>query len=154
MEREFVSHSESETEAVGREIAHSLPEDGLYYLTGDLGAGKTFLVRAIAMELGADPMEVASPTFAIVHEYPLAQGPPIIHIDGYRLSNALREWQEIGIPDMLQSSGLKFIEWPKKPFEDFAAKTGEIRIIVNADDSRTILFETRNQKPESRKEGR
>lgn len=142
MKREFVSRSEAESESAGRQIARSLPPDGVFYLTGDLGAGKTFLVRAIAMELGADPLEVASPTFAIVHEYPLPQGSPIIHIDGYRLSNTLREWQEIGIPDMLQSPGLKFIEWPKKPFEDFAAKTGEIRIVVNPDDSRTIQFET------------
>ena len=142
MNLEFVSRSEAESEAAGRQIARRLPSDGVFYLTGDLGAGKTFLVRAIAMELGADPLEVASPTFAIVHEYPLPQGPPIIHIDGYRLSNALREWQEIGIPDMLQSPGLKFIEWPKKPFEDFASRTGEIRIVVNPDESRMIIFET------------
>lgn len=140
MRREFVSLSEADSEAAGREIARLLPPDGVFHLLGDLGAGKTFLMRAIAAEMGADPLEVASPTFAIVHEYPLPGGPAIIHIDGYRLSNDLREWLEIGIPETLQSPGLKFIEWPKKPFEQFAEKTGEIEIMVNDDQSRTIRF--------------
>lgn len=138
MNREFHCKSERETEAAGREIAHLLPPEGVFHLVGDLGAGKTFLIRAIATELGANPLEVASPTFAIVHEYPLPQGPPILHIDGYRLSDQPREWMEIGIPDLLQSPGLKFIEWPKEPFRQFAKQTGEIEIEVNSDESRTV----------------
>jgi tRNA threonylcarbamoyladenosine biosynthesis protein TsaE len=138
MNREFHCHSEAETEAAGREIAHLLPAEGVFHLIGDLGAGKTFLIRAIVTELGADPLEVASPTFAIVHEYDRPQGPPIVHIDGYRLSEKPREWMEIGIPELLQSPGLKFIEWPKEPFRHFAPRTGEIEIQVNEDDSRTV----------------
>ena len=140
MRREYLCRSEEESEATGREIARMLPRDGIIHLIGDLGAGKTFLIRAIATELGADPLEVASPTFAIVHEYPISDGAPIIHIDGYRLSDTPREWEEIGIPDLLQSPGLKFIEWPKKPFENFGRKTAEIRIIVNDDDSRSLTL--------------
>lgn len=138
MTREFLCRTEAETVAAGREIAHLLPGSGLFYLIGDLGAGKTFLIRAIATTLGANPLEVASPTFAIVHEYPIADGPAIVHIDGYRLSDSPREWMEIGIPETLRAPGLKFVEWPKRPFEDFAEKTGEIEIIVNPDQSRKI----------------
>src|SRR4051794_37700744 len=98
MPRTFVCSTESETAAAGREIARLLPRDATVHLIGDLGAGKTFLARAIATELGADPREVASPSFAIVHEYPLPAAAPIIHIDGYRLSENRREWLEIGIP--------------------------------------------------------
>lgn len=140
MTREFLSRSEEESIAAGREIARMLPPQGLIHLTGDLGAGKTFLVRVIATELGADPLEVASPTFAIVHEYPLPGRPAIIHIDGYRLSDSPREWMEIGIPELLQSPGLKFVEWPKKPFSRFADKTAEIEITVLPDNSRRIRF--------------
>jgi len=86
----WICTSEEETAAAGREIARSLAPDAIVHLTGDLGAGKTFLARAIATELGADPREVASPSFAIVHEYPRPNAAPIIHIDGYRLSESRR----------------------------------------------------------------
>ncbi|HEU5162736.1 MAG TPA: tRNA (adenosine(37)-N6)-threonylcarbamoyltransferase complex ATPase subunit type 1 TsaE [Thermoanaerobaculia bacterium] len=137
--RELRSTSEEETAAIGRELAARLPEDGIIHVTGDLGAGKTSLIRAIASALGADPREVASPSFAIVHEYPVAGKPPIIHIDGYRLSSHRREWLEIGIDDMLGSPGLKFIEWPKQEFSEFGTKIAEIAIHVNEDESRTIV---------------
>lgn len=140
MIREFLCRTEADAVAAGQEIAHLLPKEGLFYLIGDLGAGKTFLIRAIATELGANPLEVASPTFAIVHEYPIPAGPPIIHIDGYRLSDSRREWMEIGIPETLRAPGLKFVEWPKRPFEDFAEKAGQIEILVNPDESRRITL--------------
>jgi len=119
MLRTYLCRDESETEAAGREIARSLAPDAVVHLIGDLGAGKTFLVRAIASELGADAHEVASPTFAIVHEYPIAGRAPIVHIDGYRLSENRRELMEIGIPELLQGPGVKLIEWPKREFDEF-----------------------------------
>ncbi|HVR44031.1 MAG TPA: tRNA (adenosine(37)-N6)-threonylcarbamoyltransferase complex ATPase subunit type 1 TsaE [Thermoanaerobaculia bacterium] len=134
----FVSRSEEETAAVGAEIARELPPDGIVLVTGDLGAGKTSLIRAIAATLGADPLEVASPTFAIVHEYPVEGKPAIIHIDGYRLSSHPREWMEIGIDELLGAPGLKFIEWPKREFGRFGTKVAEIRLRVEPDESRTI----------------
>src|SRR5207245_10947533 len=105
-----LSRTEEATSAAGRETAHALAPDAVVHLVGDLGSGKTFLARAIAAELGADPGEVASPSFSIVHEYPRPSGPPIIHIDGYRLSENRREWLEIGIPELLTQPGGKMIE--------------------------------------------
>jgi len=137
--RHFVCSTEAESAAAGREIAHLLPPDATVHLIGDLGAGKTFLVRAIATELGADPREVASPSFAIVHEYPLANGAPIIHIDGYRLSESRREWLEIGIPELLAGPGVKLIEWPKREFEEFEDAHVEVRITVREDGAREIV---------------
>ena len=134
----YLCRTEDETAALGRKIARQLPEDAVVHLVGDLGAGKTFLVRAIAAELGADPREVASPSFAIVHEYPLPSGPPIIHIDGYRLSDRPREWMEIGIPEMLAGPGLKLIEWPKREFEQFEDSHIEITLRVLEDGARQI----------------
>jgi tRNA threonylcarbamoyladenosine biosynthesis protein TsaE len=138
MPRTYLCLDEAATEAAGREIARSLAPDAVVHLVGDLGAGKTFLARAIASQLGANAIEVASPSFAIVHEYPIAGGAPIIHIDGYRLSENRREWMEIGIPELLQGPGVKLIEWPKREFDEFEDSHVEITIRVNDDGSRVI----------------
>ena len=130
--------TEEDTAAAGREIARMLPEDVVVHLIGDLGSGKTFLARAIAAELGANPREVASPSFAIVHEYPRPEGPPVIHIDGYRLSESRREWLEIGIPELLAAPGVKLIEWPKREFEEFEDSHLEVSIRVLDDGAREI----------------
>jgi tRNA threonylcarbamoyladenosine biosynthesis protein TsaE len=82
---------------------------------------------------------VASPSFAIVHEYPVAGGAPIIHIDGYRLSENRREWLEIGIPELLAGPGVKLIEWPKREFEEFEDAHVEICITVRDHDVREIM---------------
>ena len=134
----FLCRTEADTERAGREIARALAPDAVVHLTGDLGAGKTFLARAIAAELGADPKEVASPSFAIVHEYPLRGAPPVIHIDGYRLSENRREWLEIGIPELLGGPGVKLIEWPKREFEEFEDSHVEVMIEVRDDGAREI----------------
>ena len=134
----YLGRTEEETAAAGRTIARSLPTDAVVHLVGDLGSGKTFLARAIAAELGADPREVASPSFAIVHEYPRRSGPPVIHIDGYRLSENRREWLEIGIPELLAQPGIKLIEWPKRAFEEFEDSHVEIAIRVLDDGTREI----------------
>jgi tRNA threonylcarbamoyladenosine biosynthesis protein TsaE len=138
--RHFTARTEDETAAAGREIARMLPRDAVVHLVGDLGAGKTFLARAIAAELGADPLEVASPSFAIVHEYPLDDGPPVIHIDGYRLTENRREWLEIGIPELLSGPGVKLIEWPKREFEEFEDGHVDVMIEVREDGAREIEF--------------
>jgi tRNA threonylcarbamoyladenosine biosynthesis protein TsaE len=137
----YVCKTESETTEAGRAIARTLAPNAVVHLVGDLGAGKTFLARAIATELGADPLEVASPSFAIVHEYPRANGAAIIHIDGYRLSENRREWLEIGIDEMLAGPGVKLIEWPKKAFEQFEESHVEIAIRVRDDGAREIRID-------------
>ncbi|HYH05519.1 MAG TPA: tRNA (adenosine(37)-N6)-threonylcarbamoyltransferase complex ATPase subunit type 1 TsaE [Thermoanaerobaculia bacterium] len=134
----FLCLTEADTERAGREIARSLVPDAVVHLIGDLGAGKTFLARAMASELGANPSDVASPSFAIVHEYPRADGAPVIHIDGYRLSENRREWLEIGIPELLSGPGVKLIEWPKEAFREFEESHVDITISVREDGAREI----------------
>jgi tRNA threonylcarbamoyladenosine biosynthesis protein TsaE len=133
--KSWVSRSEEETREIARGIARLLPSDAVVELRGDLGAGKTTMVKAIAEELGADPLEVSSPSFALVHEYPVPSGPPIVHIDGYRLSDRPHEWEEIGVFELLRAQGLKFVEWPKK---GFGKSDWVISISVREDDSRSI----------------
>jgi tRNA threonylcarbamoyladenosine biosynthesis protein TsaE len=141
---DFVARTEAESEAAGREIARLLPRDATVHLVGDLGAGKTFLARAIATELGASALEVSSPSFAIVHEYPIAGSDPIIHIDGYRLSESRREWLEIGIPELLAGPGVKLIEWPKRAFEEFEEGHVEVTITADDDGTRHIRYQPMN----------
>jgi tRNA threonylcarbamoyladenosine biosynthesis protein TsaE len=134
----YVCETEEQTAAAGRAIARTLSPDAVVHLVGDLGAGKTFLARAIAADLGADPLEVASPSFAIIHEYPLPGRPPVIHIDGYRLSDNRREWLEIGIPEILAGPGVKLIEWPKEAFAEFEDTHVEVTIEVRGDGARVV----------------
>ena len=139
--KRWISANEDETRAIGREIAAMLPDDALIYLSGDLGAGKTTLVRAIAEEVGCDPGEVASPSFALVHEYPRKGRASVVHVDGYRLSEHPHEWMEIGIDELLRAPGIKFVEWPKHQFDELADAWGVIRVRVEDDERRVIELE-------------
>ncbi len=83
---EVVARSVEETREVGRELSLHLVPGALVRLSGPLGAGKTELVRGLAEGLGVPPDEVASPTFALVHEYgPEGRPPLLVHVDLYRL---------------------------------------------------------------------
>lgn len=110
---QFVTHSEEETIAVGRELAALLPESAVVSLAGDLGAGKTTLVKGIAAaRAGVDPDEVSSPTFTLVHEY--GASPRLVyHIDLYRLETA-RELATLGLEELDERPALILIEWANR----------------------------------------
>ena len=82
----------------------------LFY--GDLGAGKTTLIKAIVKALGSDD-SVSSPTFSLINEYKTRDGDTIYHLDLYRLKEE-NEAYDIGIEEILDNGSLKFIEWPQK----------------------------------------
>lgn len=136
-ERSWSSRNEEETSEIGKEIAAMIRSGDVVFLSGELGAGKTTLVRAIAAALGASPADVSSPSFAIVHEYDAKAG-TIIHVDGYRLSDKLHEWRQIGIPDLLAGPGVKLIEWPKAGFRTMTEPAMSIEIELAENGSRTI----------------
>jgi tRNA threonylcarbamoyladenosine biosynthesis protein TsaE len=142
--KSWTSRSEQETELIGGAIVVHLPAEGVIHLSGDLGAGKTTLVRAMAAALGADPEEVASPTYAILHEYPRRSAPPILHLDCYRLSDDPREWEEIGLAETLSGPGLKFVEWPKEALSRYAAPAAVIEIAIGEEDEREVTFTSGN----------
>jgi len=112
MTREFTTTSPEETIALGRELAASLAPPNLVLLRGDLGAGKTTLVKGIAQGLrAASEEDVTSPTFTLVHEY---RGPSVTlyHIDLYRLSP--REVDDLGLDDLTSEGGIVAVEWPDR----------------------------------------
>jgi len=137
----FNTTSEEETEKLGERLGPRLSPDAIVHLLGDLGAGKTALVRGIARALGASERDIASPSFAITHEYPRAGLPPIIHIDCYRLSGRPHEWQEIGIPEALRGDGVKLIEWPKNGFETIAPPELIVKVTIGRNDERIFDLE-------------
>jgi tRNA threonylcarbamoyladenosine biosynthesis protein TsaE len=107
----FTTRSESETAAVGRELAPTLSEGGIVLLCGDLGAGKTAFVRGLAEGLGLEPADVSSPTFTLVQEYRGGRM-PLLHADLYRLDDP-REIDDLGL-DELGSRAVLAIEWADK----------------------------------------
>ena len=104
-------------------------------LHGDLGAGKTTLVRHLLHALGVQG-RVKSPTYAVVEPYVLS-GLNIWHFDFYRFSDP-REWEEAGFRDIFSSSGLKLAEWPEKAAKVIPKADLVIRIEVRADDTRLV----------------
>jgi len=113
MTREITTHSAEETIAFGRTLAEALAPPKIVLLRGDLGAGKTTLVKGIAAGFQAAAEEdVTSPTFTLVHEY---RGPKanVYHIDLYRV-DSLRQLETLGLDDLLGNNSVLLIEWGEK----------------------------------------
>ncbi|HKN34945.1 MAG TPA: tRNA (adenosine(37)-N6)-threonylcarbamoyltransferase complex ATPase subunit type 1 TsaE [Terriglobales bacterium] len=111
--REVLTHSPEETIAFGRSLAETLTPPKLVLLRGELGAGKTILVKGIAEGFHAAREEdVTSPTFTLVHEY---RGPQVnvYHIDLYRVDTP-RELETLGLDDLLAETSVLLIEWGEK----------------------------------------
>jgi tRNA threonylcarbamoyladenosine biosynthesis protein TsaE len=110
---EIITHSAEETIAFGRTLTETLAPPKLVLLRGDLGAGKTTLVKGIAQGfLAATEEEVTSPTFTLIHEY---RGPQanLYHIDLYRVDTP-RELQTLGLDDLIADNSVLLIEWGEK----------------------------------------
>ena len=96
---------------LGRQLARELPARGVVLLIGNLGAGKTTLAKGIAQErAGADPNDVSSPTFTLIHEY---GGGRVYHIDLYRLDEE-REVATLGLDELFEKDSLVLIEWGER----------------------------------------
>jgi tRNA threonylcarbamoyladenosine biosynthesis protein TsaE len=104
-------HNAEETEQFGAELYRSLPTKCLVFLHGDLGAGKTTLVRGYLRAAGYTGT-VKSPTYNLVEEYILAEK-KIVHFDLYRITDP-EELEWIGINDYFDQDSVCFIEWPDK----------------------------------------
>lgn len=135
MEKIIYSKNKEETMAIGHRLVNILPNGSVVKLTGDLGAGKTTLVRGIAEALHIKEV-VQSPTFNIMKIY-FKGDKPLIHIDAYRLADintdiGLNEY--IGYP-----TGLTVIEWPEFIIDQIPEEAIEITITHEGDDNRKII---------------
>ena len=135
--QEFISKSESETEAIGARLAAVLPDGSVVAMYGGLGAGKTAFVRGMARGMGLN-CRVSSPTFTIVNEY-LGER-ELIHFDMYRLSGA-DELFDIGWEDYLSRGAVCAVEWSENVEDAFFGD--EIRVTIEklSDTDRKITIE-------------
>ena len=134
---EFISHSQLDTEEVGRKLAEKLPGGSVVAMYGDLGAGKTAFVRGMARGMGLS-CRVSSPTFTIVNEY-LGER-ELIHFDMYRLSSA-DELFDIGWEDYLSRGAVCAVEWSENVQDAFFGDEVVVRIEKLNDTDRKITIE-------------
>ncbi|MEY2617156.1 MAG: hypothetical protein RL522_158 [Pseudomonadota bacterium] len=134
---------EEATGAYARRLAaHPLLRDAFLALRGDLGAGKTTLVRHLLRALGVDG-RIKSPTYAVVEPHEGAPAPgggaplPIWHFDFYRFNDP-REWEDAGFRDIFAGPGLKLAEWPQQAGSLLPVPDLTLDLAVQADDTRHV----------------
>jgi tRNA threonylcarbamoyladenosine biosynthesis protein TsaE len=143
IERRFKTRSVNGTLAIGENVAELLlPAPKLIVFRGELGAGKTTLVKGIAQALGAaDPEDVTSPTFTLVHEY-RGRTVRLYHLDLYRLETE-RELLTLGLEEMIaEPDALVLVEWGEKFPSIVARADGEVLIEHGEGDERLFFVRT------------
>ena len=132
--RIFHTQSEEDTVALGEKLAAELPAKAVVLLIGNLGAGKTTLAKGIVKGLGAaQPDEVSSPTFTLIHEY----SPSVYHIDLYRLDRE-NQVATLGLDEIFDRNAVVLIEWGER-FERLMPEDRiEIRLRAIEENSREI----------------
>jgi tRNA threonylcarbamoyladenosine biosynthesis protein TsaE len=134
--RRLVWRSEDDTRAFAERLAaHSALADAFIELHGELGAGKTTLVRHLLHALGVAG-RIKSPTYAVVEPHE-ANGVAISHFDFYRFNDP-REWEDAGFRDVFAAPGLKIAEWPEKAAGLLPRADLVVHVDVQPDDSRIV----------------
>ena len=141
MNIKLISHSYEDTLKLGDSLARLLPSGSTVLLKGDLGAGKTSLVRGVAKSLHINEL-VQSPTFNIMKIYTKGDK-PLIHIDAYRLKDCN---SDIGLDEYIgYEKGLTFIEWPDYIEELLPKDSFVVSIKHLDDDEREIVIESSDE---------
>jgi len=143
--RDLVATTVEETEALGEALGRAAEGRELIGLVGELGAGKTCLVRGLARGLGIDPDRVHSPSFTTVTDYPGGRL-PLTHVDLYRLEGPLAD--ELSLREALYGEGVAAVEW----FDRIASSAADEALVVTlrytAPESRAIRLEARGARHE------
>ena len=128
--------SQDELPDVAEAVIEALGRRTVVALRGEMGAGKTTLIREIAARLGSDDV-VTSPTFAIINQYAAAEGRTLYHFDFYRIDR-LEEAYDFGYEEYFDSGDLCLVEWPEKIEQLLPDNTMTVRITVDSDTARTF----------------
>ncbi|HPT69520.1 MAG TPA: tRNA (adenosine(37)-N6)-threonylcarbamoyltransferase complex ATPase subunit type 1 TsaE [Syntrophomonas sp.] len=148
---DLIINNEEEMLALGKEFASVLQADDVVYLTGELGVGKTTLVRGIARARGYEG-RVTSPTFTLMNIY--EADPPLYHFDFYRLETG--DTYDLGLEDYLEKQGISLIEWPTLNDQSLPAEALLVAITLLYDDydlARSVQITARGEKYEKKLEG-
>jgi len=140
---QYLAQSPSDTDRLGRRLGRALTGGDVLALYGELGSGKTALVRGIASGLGASPEDVSSPTFVLIHEY---RGRlRLAHADLYRLESAA-ELAQIGLSDYDDGKTVTAIEWADRAGIELPADRLEIHLRHRGPASRALRFVARSER--------
>jgi tRNA threonylcarbamoyladenosine biosynthesis protein TsaE len=132
----FISNSQAETEAIGRQFAvQNVGVGSILALKGELGSGKTLFTKGLVAGLGSDAT-VTSPTFTIVHEYPGGRF-PVYHFDFFRLEDR-KSVARLGLDDYLFGDGVSVIEWADRFPEFIPEQARWILFEIKSESTRTI----------------
>ena len=143
----LTTHSPEETEALGERLGAALHPGDVLALSGELGAGKTCLVRGLARGWGADERPT-SPTFTLINHYHrLSDGARMVHVDCYRLADARDAWST-GLEDVLASGDIVVIEWPERIREALPAAYLWAGIDSPGEDERVFHFSASGERAE------
>ena len=136
-----LSRSAAQTEAIGRTMGTLLQRGAFLALFGDLGGGKTCFTRGVVAAVAPDSAHlVASPTYAIMNEYP---GPvPVYHFDFYRLGSD-DEIAELGFDEYFADRGVCIVEWSERLGDSLPADHLSVTFIHDGGDCRRIVIEAR-----------
>lgn len=132
--RIYHTESEDDTIALGERLAAELPAKAAVLLIGNLGAGKTTMAKGIVKGLGAaQPADVSSPTFTLIHEY----SPGVYHVDLYRLDTPAQV-ATLGLDEIFDREAVVLIEWGEKFPALMPRERIEIHLRPTGDNSREI----------------
>ncbi|MEM6763977.1 MAG: tRNA (adenosine(37)-N6)-threonylcarbamoyltransferase complex ATPase subunit type 1 TsaE [Bacteroidota bacterium] len=133
--KEWVSHGLADNISLAEQILHTCKDHRIFAFSGDLGAGKTTLIKSFCNFLQVEE-EVVSPTFTLVHEYSSPVG-AVYHFDVYRLKAEVEAY-EIGLDEYLDSGNYCFVEWAEKIPTLLPRDTVWVQLSVLTDKSRSI----------------
>ena len=131
--KRFCCKTEEDTARLGEKLAHALAAPALVALYGDVGSGKTALVRGVGRALGIS--DITSPTFTIVHEYD--SRPPLYHFDAYRLSDG-DALMDVGFADYLNRDAILCIEWAELVEDALPTERLNVTITGSGADARVV----------------
>jgi tRNA threonylcarbamoyladenosine biosynthesis protein TsaE len=141
----ITTESDQETIRVGQAIGALLLEGDVVGLVGEMGSGKTWLTKGIALGLGVYPKTiVTSPSFTLVNEYPARAA--LFHMDVYRLGS-LDEVLSAGIEETIHGGGVAVLEWADRWPEILPEHTLTVKLLILDDHRRRIIFSGRHARP-------
>jgi tRNA threonylcarbamoyladenosine biosynthesis protein TsaE len=147
VERIIELADEDATRALGARLASLLPPGSVIALNGTLGAGKTRFVQGLALAAGVPSDAVLSPTYTLIHEYPLSpcsSVEKIYHLDAYRVRDEDEFW-ELGVEELYEQPAWVIIEWAERVPRCLPREFLEIQLAVTGPETRAAKFIARGE---------